>query len=95
MAPCCSPHLAITARMSSSLVTSQASTNGLPIESASGRTRRSMRLSTEEKPTTAPSSWSALAIPQAMEWSFATPNTSALRPSSRPMRDSSLRLPCA
>ena len=75
--------------MSSSLVTSHGSTNGLPMLSASGRTRRSIRLSTEEKPTIAPSSWRALAMPQAIEWSFATPNTSALRPSSRPMRGSS------
>ena len=59
------------------------------MDSASGRTRRSIRLSTDEKPTIAPSAWNAFAMPQAMEWSFATPNTSALRPSSRPMRCSS------
>src|SRR4051794_6125642 len=84
--PCWSCHLASTALISSSFVTSHGSTNGDPMLSASGRTRRSIRLSTEEKPTTAPSSWNALAMPQAIEWSFATPNTSALRPSSRPIR---------
>src|SRR5664279_4562082 len=56
-----------------------------PIDSARGRTRRSRRLSTELKPTVAPASWSAWAIPQAIEWSFATPKTSACRPSSSPM----------
>ena len=66
-------------------MTSHGSTNVLPIDSASGRTRRSMRLSTEEKPTVAPWSWKALAMPQAIEWSFATPKTSALRPSSNPI----------
>src|SRR4051812_18333298 len=84
--PCWSCHLASTALISSSLVTSHGSTNGEPMLSASGRTRRSIRLSTEENPTSAPSSWNALAMPQAIEWSFATPNTSALRPSSRPIR---------
>ena len=57
--------------------------------SARGRTRRSIRLSTDEKPTVAPWSWNALAMPQAIEWSFATPNTSALRPSSSPILASS------
>src|SRR5664279_1255520 len=60
-----------------------------PIDSARGRTRRSRRLSTELKPTVAPASWSAWAIPQAIEWSFATPKTSARRPSSSPMGASS------
>ena len=59
------------------------------MESARGRTRRSIRDSTDEKPTIAPSSWNALAMPQAIEWSFATPNTSALRPVSRPIRGTS------
>ena len=66
--------------------TSHGSTNVEPIESASGRTRRSIRLSTDEKPTSAPSSWSARAIPQAIEWSLATPKISAFLPSSRPIR---------
>jgi len=52
--------------MSSSDCTSAGSTNVEPIEVASGRTRFSMRLSTDEKPTSAPSSWSARAIPQAV-----------------------------
>src|SRR3954465_12444618 len=86
ISPCCSCHFPRTALISSSFVPSHGSTNGDPMLSASGRTRRSIRLSTEEKPTTAPSSWNALAMPQAIEWSFATPNTSALRPSSRPIR---------
>src|SRR6185369_10483711 len=79
-------HLSMTARICSSDWTSQGSTNVEPIDSASGRTRRSMRLSIDEKPTTAPSSWSALAIPQAIEWSLATPKTSARLPSTRPIR---------
>ena len=37
------------------------------MDSASGRTRFSIRLSTDEKPTSAPSAWSASAIPQAIE----------------------------
>ncbi len=45
-----------------------------------------MRLSIELKPTVAPCSWSAFAIPQAIEWSFATPKTSAFLPSSSPIR---------
>ena len=44
-----------------------------------------MRLSIELKPTLAPCSWSAFAIPQAIEWSFATPKTSAFLPSSSPI----------
>ena len=52
---------------------------------ASGRTRLSMRLSTELKPTVAPCSCSAFAIPQAIEWSFATPKMSAFLPSSSPI----------
>src|SRR3954469_9850430 len=78
ISPCCSCHFPRTALISSSFVTSHGSTNGEPMLSASGRTRRSIRLSTEEKPTSAPSSWNALGVPQAIEWSFATPNTSAL-----------------
>ena len=71
--------------MSASDWTSHGSTKVLPIDSARGRTRRSIRLSTDEKPTVAPWSWKAFAIPHAIEWSFATPNTSALRPSSSPI----------
>ncbi len=56
--------------------------------SASGRTRRSMRLSTDEKPTTAPCSWSARAMPHAIEWSLATPKISAFLPSSSPIASS-------
>ena len=80
------PSRSKTARICSSAWTSQGSTNVDPIDSASGRTRRSMRLSTDEKPTSAPSSWSAWAIPQAIEWSLATPKISAFLPSSSPIR---------
>ena len=59
--------------------------------SASGRTRFSIRLSIDEKPTSAPSSWSARAIPQAIEWSLATPKISAFLPSSRPISSSASR----
>ena len=44
-----------------------------------------MRLSIDEKPTSAPSACSARAMPQAIEWSFATPKISAFLPSSRPI----------
>ena len=47
-----------------------------------------MRLSTDEKPTSAPSSWSAWAIPHAIEWSLATPKMSAVFPSSSPIPSS-------
>ena len=56
-----------------------------PIDSASGRTRLSISDSTDENPIVAPSSWNAFAIPQAIEWSFATPKISAVLPSSRPI----------
>ena len=80
-----SPQRAKTARICSSDWTSHGSTKVEPIDSASGRTRRSIRLSTDEKPTSAPSSWSARAIPQAIEWSLATPKISAFLPSSSPI----------
>ena len=51
---------------------------------ASGRTRFSISISTELKPIVAPWAWSAWAMPQAIEWSFATPKMSAFRPSSSP-----------
>ena len=54
--------------------------------SARGRTRLSIRLSIDEKPTSAPSAWRAWAMPQAIEWSFATPKISAFLPSSSPIR---------
>ena len=73
--------------------TSHGSTKVEPIDSASGRTRRSMRLSTEENPTSAPSAWSAWAIPQAIEWSLATPKMSAFFPSSSPIAGSSRVVP--
>ncbi len=81
-----SPQRANTRSMSASDWTSAGSTKIDPIELASGRTRLSMRLSIDEKPTVAPSSWRALAIPHAIEWSLATPKTSAFLPSSRPIR---------
>ena len=59
--------------------------------SASGRTRRTSRLSSELKPTVAPCSWSAFAIPQAIEWPFATPKINAFLPSSSPIDPSSRR----
>ena len=52
---------------------------------AGGRASR-CRLSTDEKPTSAPSAWSAWAMPQAIEWSLATPKMSAVLPSSSPIR---------
>ena len=52
--PWVAPHLAKTARISSSDWTSHGSTKVEPIDAASGRTRFSMRLSTELKPTVAP-----------------------------------------
>ena len=61
-----------------------------PMDSASGRTRRSMSDSTDEKPSVAPSAWNALAMPHAIEWSFATPKISAFLPSSRPIGTSGL-----
>ena len=67
------------------LRTSQGSTKVEPIDAASGRTRFSMRLSTDENPTSAPSAWRARAMPQAIEWSFATPKMSAVLPSSSPI----------
>ena len=48
-----------------------------------------MRLSTDEKPTVAPSAWSARAMPQAIEWSLATPKMSAFLPVEQPHRVSS------
>ena len=48
-----------------------------PDRVASGRTRFSISDSIDEKPTSAPSAWSAWAIPQAIEWSLATPKISA------------------
>ena len=47
-----------------------------------------MRLSTDEKPTSAPSAWSASAMPHAIEWSLATPKMSAVLPSSSPIESS-------
>ena len=80
--------------MSSSEPTSHGSTKVDPIDVASGRTRFSMRLSIDEKPTSAPASWSARAMPHAIEWSLATPKMSAVLPSSSPIR-SSRRAPSA
>ena len=51
---CVSPQRANTRAMSSSDWTSAGSTNVEPIEVASGRTRFSIRLSIDEKPTSAP-----------------------------------------
>ena len=48
--------------------------------SARGRTRRSISDSTDEKPSVAPCSWNALAMPHAIEWSFATPKIERLLP---------------
>src|SRR6476469_677293 len=75
-----------TARICSSDWTSHGATNVAPIDVASGRTRFASRLSTDEKPTSAPSAWSAWAIPHAIEWSVATPKMSAVLPSSNPIR---------
>ena len=65
--------------------TSAGSTNVDPIDSASGRTAACREASTELKPTVAPWSWRALAMPQAIEWSLATPKTRAFLPSSSPV----------
>ncbi len=78
-------HWANTRSMSSSFWTSQGSTKVEPSLAASGFTRFSMSISTEEKPTSAPSRWSAWAMPQAMEWSLAKPKIRARLPSSSPM----------
>ena len=83
--PWAAPHLAMTARIWSSDWTSHGSTKVDPIEVASGRTRRSRRLSTELKPTVAPCSCRARAMPQAIEWSLATPKIRAFLPSSSPI----------
>src|SRR5262245_21456898 len=91
--PCSSRHLSMTALIWSSDWTSHGSTNVDPIDMASGRTRFSSRLSTEEKPSVAPSSCRAFAMPQAIEWSFATPKISAFLPSSRPIGSSVVRAP--
>src|SRR3954470_7702759 len=80
-----SPHRAKTRAICSSEPTSQGSMNVEPIDSAGGRTRFSMRLSTDENPTSAPSAWSASAMPHAIEWSLATPKMSAVLPSSSPI----------
>src|SRR5450759_1612363 len=87
--PCLACHRSKTFRISSSSRTSQASTKVEPMEAASGRTRRLISDAIELKPTLAPWSYSALAIPQAIEWSLATPNTSAFLPLSRPSRTQS------
>ena len=87
---CVSAHFAKTRLIPSSSWTSHGSMNVEPIDSASGRTRFSMSDSTDEKPIVAPSAWNALAIPQAIEWSFATPKISAVLPSSRPISTSRL-----
>jgi len=78
----------MTARICSSDWTSQASTKSDPMDVASGRTRLSMRLSTDEKQGRA-APWSASAIPQAIEWSFRDAEDERLLASSRP----SLALP--
>ena len=67
------------------LWTSQGSTKVDPSRAASGLTRFSMSISTDEKPTSAPSRWSAWAMPQAIEWSLASPKIRARLPSSRPI----------
>ena len=85
---CVSPQRAKTRSICSSDWTSHGSTKVDPIDSARGRTRFSIRLSTDEKPTSAPSAWSASAMPQAIEWSLATPKMSAVLPSSSPIRSS-------
>ncbi len=83
-----SPQRAKTLRICSSDWTSHGSTKVAPIDVASGRTRFSSRLSTDEKPTSAPSASSAWANPHAIEWSLATPKMSAVLPSSSPIRSS-------
>ena len=90
-----SPQRLKTRSMSASDWTSQGSTKVEPIESASGRTRLSMRLSIDEKPTSAPSAWSAWAMPHAIEWSLATPKMSAFLPveQTHPAPSASDRLP--
>jgi hypothetical protein len=60
-------HFSKTAWICASSWTSHGSTNVDPIDAASGRTRFSINDSTDEKPTVAPSSWSARAMPQAIE----------------------------
>ena len=59
------------------------------MEEARGRTRRLISDAMELKPTLAPWSYRALAMPQAIEWSLATPKTSAFLPLSKPSRSQS------
>ena len=63
------------ASMLAALVTSQGTMISAPIELASGRTRFSRASPWKVKATFAPCSWQALAIPQAIERSLATPMT--------------------
>src|ERR1035437_9029531 len=74
-----------TLRISSSARTSQASKKVEPIDAASGRTRLLISDAIELNPTEAPWSYSALAMPQAIEWSLATPKTSAFLPARMPV----------
>ncbi len=62
------------------LVTSQGRMMSAPIEPASGRTRFSSASPWKVKATLAPCSWQALAIPQAIERSLATPMTRPFLP---------------
>jgi hypothetical protein len=54
--PCCFCHASKTRAICASSWTSHGSTNLAPMLSASGRTRRSIKDSTEEKPSVAPCS---------------------------------------
>ena len=85
ISPYASRHRVMTDAICSSDATSQASTKVDPIEVGSGRTRRSRSDLIDANPTVAPSPWNARAMPQAIEWSFATPKISAFLPSSRPI----------
>ena len=71
--PQCFSISAKVASMLAALVTSQGRMMSLPIELASGRTRFSRASPWKVKATLAPLSWQALAIPQAIERSLATP----------------------
>src|SRR3546814_531599 len=67
--------VAKTASMEASSVTSQGSTISAPTDSASGRTRRSRASPWKVNASSAPCSRAAVAMPQAMDRSLATPMT--------------------
>ena len=78
--PHCFSTSAKVASMLAALVTSQGTMILAPTELANGRTRRSSASPWKVNATSAPWSWQALAIPQAIERSLATPMTRPFLP---------------